>query len=345
MVAVKAGDIESLLRRPDTRAAVVLLYGPDGGLVSERARIFAERSVSDASDPFQLVRLDADEIAGDPLRLADEANTIGLFGGKRAIWVRAGSRNLAPAVTSILAAPPQDAIVVIEAGELQKSSPLRVLCERSPAALAVPCYADDARSLATLVDATLKDAGLGIAPEAKRLLLSLIGADRGATRGEIEKLVLYAHGRGEISVEDVEAVIGDVSALAFDAGVDAAYLGELADLDKAHSRLMAEGTDAGSFLGYALRHGLLLAQARIGVDRGASPAAAAEGMRSLHFKRKPLVERQLRLWTTPMLRTAIGDLGNAVAATRRQAALAPEITLKGLWGLALAARRAGRGRG
>jgi DNA polymerase-3 subunit delta len=345
MVAVKAGDVDNVLRRPDTRAAVVLVYGPDGGLVSERARAFAERSVSDPADPFLLVKLDGDEIAGDPLRLADEANTIGLFGGKRAIWVRAGGRNLAPAVTPLLETPPQDAIVIIEAGELQKSAPLRVLCERSPAALALPCYADDARSLANLVDTSLKEAGLSIAPDAKRLLLSLIGADRAATRGEIEKLVLYAHGRGEITAEDVEAVIGDVSALAFDAGVDAAFLGELGELDKAHSRLMAEGTDPGSFLGYALRHALMLAQARIGVDRGASPAAAADGLRSLHFKRKPLVERQLRLWTTPMLRTAIADLGDAVAATRRQAALAPEITLKTLWGLALAARRAGRGRG
>lgn len=342
MVAVKASDVESVLRRPDTRAAVVLLYGPDGGLVSERARAFAERSVSDPGDPFQLVRMDGDDIAGDPLRLADEANTIGLFGGKRAIRVRAGSRNLAPAVTTVLATPPQDAIIVIEAGELQKSSPLRVLCEKSPAALAIPCYADDARSLAALIDTSVKAAGLTIDSDAKAHLLGLLGADRGATRGEIDKLVLYAHGRGTITIEDIEAVIGDVSALALDAAVDAAFTGHLPDLDRAFTRLMGEGVDAGTLLGYALRHALSLAQARVGVDRGAPSSAAVKSIRGLYFKREAIVERQLRLWTTPMLRGAVVELGASVAATRRQAGLADEIALKCLWSVAVAARRAAR---
>jgi DNA polymerase-3 subunit delta len=342
MVAVKASDAETVLRRQDLRAAVVLLYGPDGGLVSERARALAERSVSDPGDPFQLVKMDGDDIAGDPLRLADEANTIGLFGGKRAIRVRAGSRNLAPAVTTVLATPPEDAIIVIEAGELQKSSPLRVLCEKSPAALAIACYADDARSLAALIDTSVKDAGLTIDTEAKEHLLGLLGADRGATRGEIDKLVLYAHGKGAITVEDIEAVIGDVSALAMDAAIDAAFTGDLVELDRAFTRLMGEGADAGTLLGYALRHALMLAQARVGVDRGAPTAAAVKTMRGLYFKRESAVERQLRVWTTPMLRGAVVDLGAGVASTRRQAGLASELALKCLWSVALAARRAAR---
>ena len=60
------------LRRPDPRIGIFLFYGPDMGLINERARPLAERSVDDPSDPFQLIRIDGDDIAADPGRLADE---------------------------------------------------------------------------------------------------------------------------------------------------------------------------------------------------------------------------------------------------------------------------------
>src|SRR5829696_7854116 len=142
MTAVKAPDAEGALRHLGSQVVSVLLYGPDAGLVAERAKAAAERAVDDPADPFQLIRLDGDTVAADPARLADEAGTIGLFGSRRAIWVKPTSRNLAPAVEAVLATPLQDVVIIIEAGDLSKSTPLRVLCERSPKALALPCYAD-----------------------------------------------------------------------------------------------------------------------------------------------------------------------------------------------------------
>src|SRR5687767_14955248 len=160
MVAVKAGDVEGALRRVDARTPVILVYGPDTGLVAERARAAAERAVDNPADPFQLIRIDGDAIAADPARLADEAATIGLFGTRRAIWVKPTARNIAPSIETILAAPLQDTLVVIEAGDLAKSSPLRAVCERSPKALALPCYPDSDRDLGTVVDEALRAAGL-----------------------------------------------------------------------------------------------------------------------------------------------------------------------------------------
>lgn len=342
MVAVKAGEVEAAIRRADPRVVVFLVYGPDTGLVGERAKALAEGAVDDPADPFQLIKLEGDDIAGDPLRLADEANTIAMFSARRAIWIRPTSRNLVPAVAPLLDAPPRDARVVIEGGDLAKSSPLRTLCERSPVALALPCYADAARDVASLVDEALRNAGLSIDREARELLIGLLGADRVATRNELAKLVLYAHGKQSLTSEDIEAVVGDVSSLAVDAVVDAAFGGDLNALDRSFMRLAAEGLDAGVLAGFALRHALLLARARIGIDRGATAAAAADGLRGLHFKRKSAVERQLRLWRSDTLRQAVIDLGETVHATRRQAGLADEIVLKALWSIALTARRAAR---
>lgn len=339
MVAVKAGDVEGALRRPDPRIGVFLFYGPDMGLINERARAIAERSVDDPSDPFQLIRIDGDDIASDPGRLADEAGTMGLFGGKRAIWVKSTSRNIAPAVDAVLKSGMQDTVIVIEGGDLQKSSPLRTLCERSQNALALPCYADEAKNLGAVVDETLKSNGFSISRDARTALIASLGGDRLATRGELAKLMLYAHGQQEITLGDVDAIMSDVSSLAMDAVVDAAFAGEGTGLETGSRRLAAEGVNAAVLLGAALRHALMLLTARLSVEEGRSIPAVMESMRSLHFRRKPLVERHIQRWTSGSLKDAIALLQASLLQTRRLSHLDDTIAAKTLLDLARAARR------
>lgn len=332
MVAVKAGEVERVLRRLDPAIAVLLFYGPDAGLVGERARRAAEGAVADPSDPFQLIRLDGDAIAGDPGRLADEAGTIGMF-GRRALWVRPSSRNLAPSVEAVLSLPPGDTLVVVEAGDLAKTSPLRLACERSPRALALPCYADAGRDLAALLDDAVRAAGLTLAADARALLLDNLGADRLATRAEIDKLTLYAAGRGQITAEDVEAVVSDVSSFAVDAVTDAAFLGDHPALEAGLRRLQAERVAPSTILGAALRHALALLPLLGEVERGRSPSAVAEGWRGLHFKRRPAVERQLGRWRQAGLREAIARLHAETLASRRHPDLGPALAADILFSL------------
>src|SRR6266540_576776 len=115
MVALKGFDIDKFLARP--HRPIVLVFGPDAGLARERAEALVRMSVDDPKDPFQLARLDGDDLAGEPTRLVEEANTIPLFGGRRAVWVKAGARNFAPALDALIADPPSDCRIVIEAGD------------------------------------------------------------------------------------------------------------------------------------------------------------------------------------------------------------------------------------
>src|SRR3954470_10651331 len=98
MVALKTSEAASFVTRPDPARAVVLVFGPDAGLVSERADAIVRASVDDPADPFALVRLAGDALPSDPARPIDTATTVPLFGGRRAIRVRAGSRNIVAAV-------------------------------------------------------------------------------------------------------------------------------------------------------------------------------------------------------------------------------------------------------
>ncbi len=151
------------------------------------------------SDPFALVRIDGDVVASDPGRLCDEAGTVGLFGGRRSIWVRPSSRNVAPAVEAVLGTEVTDTRIVVEAGDLNKGNPLRALCEKAANALAIPCYADDERALADLIDRTLREHNLRIERDAREVLVRSLGGDRRASLMEIEKLALYCSGQGSVT--------------------------------------------------------------------------------------------------------------------------------------------------
>jgi DNA polymerase-3 subunit delta len=326
MVALKSADIESFVARPDPSRSVVLVFGPDAGLVSERVDAILRASVDDPADPFSLVRLDGDTLASDPARLSDEALTVPLFGGRRAIRVRAGSRNIVPAVEGVLAAPLRDCRVVIEAGDLKRNAALRTVCERARTAVAIPCYADGDRDVGRLIDEELRTAELAMSPEARAALIPLLGGDRRASRAELRKLMLYARGQQTIELDDVVAVVADASALALDTLVDAAFAGRIADVEKEFSKAMVAGTAPFAIVGAALRQVERLHALRLDVESGSSASAVIERVQPpIHFRRKALVETALRHWTAERLVKAMAMLGEASLDARRYADLAETI--------------------
>jgi len=338
MTAIKAGDVEAFIARPDPARPIVLVFGPDAGLVSERVNALVKASVDDPNDPFALARLDGEDLAAEPSRLVEEAHTIPLFGGRRAVWVKAGSRNIAPAVEALIAGPRSECRVVIEAGDLRRNAPLRTLCERAKNAAALPCYADGERDRARLIDDEMRAAGLTLAPDARALLIPLLGGDRQASRNEIRKLALYAHGRGEVGVDDVTAVVSDASALALDDIVDAAFAGRPGDLETQLGKARTAGTAAGSMLFAAQRHVAQLHRWRIAIEEGA-PFSLDAVQPPLHFRRKTLVEAALKLWSAARLGTVMSELADAALESRRSASLADTIAERALLAVAANARR------
>ncbi|MDR3422361.1 MAG: DNA polymerase III subunit delta [Xanthobacteraceae bacterium] len=338
MVAVKARDVDSFLARPDPARPVVLVFGPDAGLVSERVNALIKASVDDPNDPFSLVRLEGEELSAEPARLAEEAQTIPLFGGRRAVWVKAGSRNIAPAVEAVLALPGSECRIVIEAGDLRRNSPLRSLCERAKNAAALPCYPDTEKDLARLIDSELRAAGLAVKPEARAMLVPLLGGDRVASRNELRKLALYALGRGEVDVDDITAVVSDASTLALDELVDTAFAGRPADLEAQLAKVRAAGSPVGSIFFAAQRQLAQLHKWRTTIESGAS--FSLDGVQPpLHFRRKDLVETALKQWNAARLASAMAELADAVLASRRTSALAGTIAERALLSIAVKARR------
>jgi DNA polymerase III subunit delta len=340
MTAIKAAQVDAFVARPDRARPVVLVFGPDAGLVHERAEALINSAVDDPRDPFALARLAGDELAAEPMRLVEEANTIPLFGGRRAVWVKAGSRNFVPAVEALVAAASPDCRVVIEAGDLKRNAPLRAVCERAPNAVALPCYADAERDIQRLIDEEMREAGLAIAPDARAALAPLLGGDRLASRSEVRKLALYARGQSQIELDDVIAVVTDASTLALDTLIDAAFAGRTGEVETQFNTAITAGTSPAAIISAGLRQISALHKARLAIEDGKSVTATLDTMvPPVHFSRKSLVEVALKGWTAARLERAMMQLADASFEARRNADLAETIAQRVLLSLAVTARR------
>jgi DNA polymerase-3 subunit delta len=343
MTALKAAQVDAFVARPDPKRPVLLVCGPDAGLVRERAEALINSAVDDPRDPFALARLSGDELAAEPSRLVEEANTIPLFGGRRAVWVRAGSRNFVAAVEALLAAPSPDCRVVIEAGDLKRNAPLRTVCERAATAAALPCYADAERDIERLIDEEMRAAELAIAPDARAALAPLLGGDRLASRSEVRKLALYARGRERVELDDVMAVVTDASTLALDSLIDSAFAGRTAEVEVQFNKARSSGTSPGSIIAAGLRQCATLHKSRLAIEAGQTSTTALDTMvPPVHFSRRALVETALKSWTAARLERAMMQFADASFDARRMADLADTIARRALLSLAVAARRADR---
>lgn len=303
---VKSHEADRFLRHPPKDLTAALFYGPDQGLVRERADTLAKTIVADLADPFRVVEIDEGILASDSARLFDEAAAIAMLGGRRVVRLKRAGNTLVKLFEAFLNRPSGEALVILEAGELPKAAGIRKLFEEAAKAAAVACYPDSARDLAEVVRSAMKTHNLRIGPEALDDLVSRLGADRGITRSELEKLALYAHGRDRIEIEDIRAVLGDQGEALVSALCDAAGEGKLPELDREFAHLLSGGTSAVAVLRSAVGHLQKLLVARSQIEAGETADAVLRRMRPpIQFNRVVSFKAQLSRWTSTKLESAL----------------------------------------
>jgi len=340
---VKSSDADRYAQAPPKALIAALVFGPDTGLVRERAESLMKTVVTDLNDAFRVSDLDDSTLVSDPARLADEAQAISMLGGRRVVRVRGAGNNLAKLFEEFLEEPRGDALIVVEGGDLAKGTGLRKVFEEADNAAAIACYPDTARDLFDVVRNGLKAEGLAIAPDALEDAVGRLGSDRGVTRREIEKLALYAHGKKEVVLDDVRAVMGDEAEARVEEAVDAAGGGDLKRLDLTLERLWIAGTSPIQVLRQAMSHFQRLLLVQADAARGESLDSAMRKLRPpVHFARATAFKAQAQRWTEPRLSEALDLLLEAEALTKTTAVPSEAVCGKTLFSVAAMARAAAR---
>lgn len=311
-------DIQSFVQNPPNTMAVILVYGPDYGLMKERTKIMGEKLVPDINDPFNVSDLDLDTME-DVSKIIDEANTVSMMGGHRLVRVRGGADKLTATLKTYLKDPNPDATILIEAGELTPRSSLRKLCESDKKAAALPCYVQEARDIAGLINTTCREAGYQIDRDASVWLSDNLSGDHQRAKSEIEKLILYK-GKDDgqqITLMDAMQSSGMAGAQSMDDLVYAVAGHDTRSALKSLEALTQDGIPAVAVLRGLQNHFRKLLQVRSMMDAGSNPVEAMGSLTPpLFFKVKDRFGAQVRDWNTSRLYRILDELATIEAQTK-----------------------------
>ena len=340
---IAAGQAERFAQAPDPQVRAVLVYGPDSGLVRERADSLARSVVEDLSDPFRVAELTARQLLDDPARLADEAAALAMTGGRRVLRIADAGEELAKPLAAFLADPPGEALVVLQAGDLPGRSNLRKTFEAAKIGAALPCYLDDQRSLGAVISETLATAGQQIDPDALAFLSANLGSDRQQTRRELEKLLLYkGEAPGPITLEAALACVGDSALLTLEDLALAVAAGDRKGTERGLGRCQEEGQAPVAVIRAVARHFQRLHFAAGLIAQGRQPADAVKQLRPpVFWKQADQVRRQSQVWRLPQLTLALEKLVEAEAACKATGAPDRLLSARTLLELASNAPRSG----
>lgn len=314
-------QIEAFLKKPDAGVRAILVYGPDQGLVKERARILGLTIVPDLNDPFNAAHLTGESLESDPARFLDEVNAQSLMGGRRLVRITDPDAKFAVLLKDWLKSKPDDAaLVVIEGGDLKPRDAIRKICEEADNAAALPCYIPDERDVTNFVRDLLREKNKTADPDALVWLGSVLKGDRDLIRMEIEKLCLYVADKpSAITLEEARESCGDIGEQSLDDLIYATFGRDPQKAMSSYGRLLREGTELIIIERSLQNHVRRLLQVRCLYDAGDTDWDGA--MKSLQppvfFKQADKFRAQAGRYSAVFLRKLLARLNELEAQTKK----------------------------
>ncbi|MCA8878589.1 MAG: DNA polymerase III subunit delta [Rhodobacteraceae bacterium] len=321
-------ETAAYVAKPDPARAGILLYGPDAMRVAlKRQDLVAALLGPSGEAEMRLTRLAPGDLRRDPAALDSAMRAQGFFPGMRIVFIDAAPDTLAATIGAVLQTwRPEDARLVVTAGNLSKGSALRKLFEAHPNALAAAIYADPPGRAE--IAAALARAGLAEVPDAAMADLTALAhaLDPGDFAQFAEKLALYKLADATpLGAADIAAVAPLSTEAGIDEVLDAVADGRPERLGPTLRRLHDQGVGAVALAIAATRHFRTLHAI------AAHPGGASQGIGSvrppLFGPRRDKLLRQAQGWGAARLEEALAILIEADLSLRSGGATAPQAAL------------------
>ena len=307
--------VNSFLNRPPDDIIGVLFFGPDGGLVKERSQVMVQHFCDTPDDPFSTTVITADDLTGDPAKLADELSALSFLGGRRLVRLRLDHERMGTAIAKIIKnfdTHPEkaEARLIVEGGDMSARSAVRKAFEAAGHFASIGCYPDNARDLGNLIHTSLSAKGLSISPDALNAWIPLLIGNRSIARNEIEKMILYkGDGQTEtspINLSDIRHIAADGQSTSIDDIISDICLGKITAGDAAYRRAIMGKINPAIILRALQRHISRLLEAQSFMANGDSAESALKALRPpVFFAHQNAFKRQLHIWPTRALQSAL----------------------------------------
>ena len=302
----KLFQLNSLLSKINNPYCVVLFYGTDDGEINKGFQQVKSFLHTD-SNQFDTVELSADLLKKNSFIATEEANTISLMGGHRIILIQEETSFNDKSLIHFLDNKKTDAILVIKAGNLIKTSLLRKEAEQNPYVLAIPCYTPTELELQQNISDN--KAGKTFSPETLKYLTQKLSTNSGVIQQELNKILTFLGSEKRLTLAIIDEIVTDSADISLDQFCISVASGHIQKVDRELQILSSTNENISSAL-YALTNYFTILNQLIesGSLFANKEKILMKELKSNQFKLKEPLIMQSQYWSKTAALTVLHEL-------------------------------------
>ena len=269
------------------KIAGALIYGPCGSVGTSRFNYIAKKIVANLSDQFLVSHLTKERFAQQSSCLDDEFYSFSMLGGRKLIIVQEPSTEAVQSLKDLLkneeSVAKSENFILVQAGDLEKSSSLRKLSETSNLFASIACYEDNDITTRKFIEQQLARNGLQSGFNISQHIFELLGKNRQVIAAEINKIATYLD-KKEITIEAIDLAIKGQAEIPFDNFVNAFVAKNKASALKSAEFLLNNGFEAIMLIRFLSNYVQKLYHAKMAVEAEEISFEEAVKKQRLFFK-------------------------------------------------------------
>ena len=298
---------------------IFLFYGENYGLKKEIEEIVKSTINKNGVEAEKLSLFESDVIKNQE-NFYNSIFSGSLFANKKIICIYYVSDKIIKNIEEITDKIPEGIFLLFFSDKLEKKSKLRNFFEKNINTVCTPCYFDDEKNLEIIAKDELFQEKIMLSKESLNLIVRKSNGDRGNLRNELDKIKNYAANNKKIDYEKVKYLVNSSGEIKFENLINSCLCGEMLELKKNLVDFSVESVNQIlllKILSNKIRRLILIKKEKQAVDQAINNIKPP-----IFWKEKPLVRKQLGIWSTSKLIKTIQEINDIEILCKKNHAVA-----------------------
>ncbi len=287
-----------------------LLYGENLGLKKDIKDLITTE-IKQKNNSVEILSIYESQVLDNEENFFNLIYSGSLFSEKKIITVHEATDKITKKINDAYDKYPEDVFLIFFSDILEKKSKLRAFFEKNKKTICVPCYLDSEKDLKIIAQLELKKNNITLSNEIINLLIEKSNFDRNNLRNEIEKIKSYSLTKKKIELDEIKSLINFSGEYKSDILINECLSGNISQYKKIVSELYVNTINQILLLRILSNkiHRLLKMKTQENISNNLDNLINASKP-PIFWKEKPLVKKQLSIWSLNDLEKLIGDINN-----------------------------------
>ena len=287
-----------------------LIYGENIGLKKD-IKNFITSLLKENENDLETSSFYESDIINNDENFYNAAYSGSLFGSKKIIYVYESTDKILKKISNVFEKNPENIFFIFISQVLEKKSKLRDFFEKTKKAVCIACYMDNEKDLETIAQLELKKNNISLSREAINLLIEKSNSDRNNLRNEIEKIHSFSLNKKKIELDELKSLINFSGDYKSDLLINECLCGNISQYRKIISELYINAVNQILLLRILSNKIQRLLRIKEGENKTEQIDNLINAIKpQIFWKEKPLVKKQLSIWSLSELKKMISGINN-----------------------------------